>query len=179
MHVRRVLRFPPTYSAGVIHEIPTARHWLVDHGNYCLADPGQIYAVYLPNGGRFTLQLQPGSYSVEWFSPLTGEVSPPPTRPAHTGPRLLHLIRRNGLSYCAGSEKAPRCVFAGAACAGMNLHCQQRNADLVRPIESIKQDAQSNSHSGQRKRCTATDGTVLGEPEIANNRFPSWHSDLC
>ena len=46
---------------------------LVDHGNYCLADPGQVYAVYVPNGGRFTLQLQPGNYSVEWFSPLTGE----------------------------------------------------------------------------------------------------------
>ena len=46
---------------------------LVDHGNYCLADPGHTYAVYLPQGGRFTLQLQPGTYSVEWFSPLTGE----------------------------------------------------------------------------------------------------------
>jgi Domain of unknown function (DUF5060)/Protein of unknown function (DUF4038) len=46
---------------------------LVDHGNYCLANPGQIYAIYLPSGGVFTLQLQPGNYSVEWFSPLTGE----------------------------------------------------------------------------------------------------------
>jgi Domain of unknown function (DUF5060) len=46
---------------------------LIDHGNYCLADPGHIYAVYLPQGGRFTLQLVPGTYSVEWFSPLTGE----------------------------------------------------------------------------------------------------------
>ena len=46
---------------------------LIDRGNYCLADPGQIYAVYLPNGGSFALQLQPGSYSVEWFNPLTGE----------------------------------------------------------------------------------------------------------
>jgi len=46
---------------------------LVDQGNYCLAYPGQIYAVYVPNGGRFTLQLQPGTYSVEWFNPLTGE----------------------------------------------------------------------------------------------------------
>ena len=49
---------------------------LVDHGNYCLADPGHTYAVYLPQGGRFTLQLQPGTYSVEWFSPLTGEHIP-------------------------------------------------------------------------------------------------------
>ncbi|HXY01642.1 MAG TPA: DUF5060 domain-containing protein [Candidatus Limnocylindrales bacterium] len=49
---------------------------LVDRGNYCLADPGHTYAVYLPQGGRFTLQLQPGTYSVEWFSPLTGERFP-------------------------------------------------------------------------------------------------------
>jgi Protein of unknown function (DUF4038)/Domain of unknown function (DUF5060) len=46
---------------------------LVDHGNYCLADPGRIYAIYLPQGGRFTLELLQGSYSFEWFSPLTGE----------------------------------------------------------------------------------------------------------
>ncbi len=49
---------------------------LIDHENYCLADPGHTYAVYLPKGGRFTLQLQPGTYSVEWFSPLTGERIP-------------------------------------------------------------------------------------------------------
>jgi hypothetical protein len=49
---------------------------LIDHGNYCLADPGSIYAIYLPQGGRFTLQLQPGTYSVEWYSPLTGERIP-------------------------------------------------------------------------------------------------------
>jgi hypothetical protein len=51
---------------------------LVDRGNYCLADPGRTYAVYLPHSGRFTLQLQPGTYSVEWFSPLTGERIPGP-----------------------------------------------------------------------------------------------------
>jgi len=51
---------------------------LVDHGNYCLADPGRTYAVYLPQSGRFTLQLQPGTYSVEWFSPQTGERIPGP-----------------------------------------------------------------------------------------------------
>ena len=46
---------------------------LIDHDNYCLADLGRIYALYLPNGGRFTLKLEPGTYSVAWFSPLTGE----------------------------------------------------------------------------------------------------------
>jgi hypothetical protein len=46
---------------------------LVDHGNYCLADPGHVYAVYLPQGGKFNLRLVSGTYSVTWFSPLTGE----------------------------------------------------------------------------------------------------------
>ena len=46
---------------------------LVDSGNYCLAEPGRIYAVYLPRGGRIKLQLEPGKYAVEWFSPLSGE----------------------------------------------------------------------------------------------------------
>jgi Protein of unknown function (DUF4038)/Domain of unknown function (DUF5060) len=49
---------------------------LVNGGNYCLAQAGQIYAVYLPKGGRFHLELQPGNYSVMWFSPLTGERIP-------------------------------------------------------------------------------------------------------
>lgn len=69
---------------GHIVEFMTSFEWwktnphdeLVDHGNYCLADFGHIYALYLPQGGRFTLQLQPGVYSVEWFSPLTGERIP-------------------------------------------------------------------------------------------------------
>ncbi len=81
---------------GHIVEFITSFDWwktnphdeLVDHSNYCLADPGHIYAVYLPQGGRFTLQLQPGNYSAEWFSPLTGEKIPVPdaTGPSWSSP---------------------------------------------------------------------------------------------
>ena len=46
---------------------------LVNNGNYCLAEPGKTYAVYLPGGGQFTIQLQPGHYQAYWFSPMTGE----------------------------------------------------------------------------------------------------------
>jgi len=49
---------------------------LVNGGNYCLAKPGQIYAVYLQHGGRVTVQLRPGSYAGEWFNPSTGEKIP-------------------------------------------------------------------------------------------------------
>lgn len=46
---------------------------LVDGGNYCLADPGQTYAVYLPHAGKVTVRLEPGTYQAEWFSALSGE----------------------------------------------------------------------------------------------------------
>jgi hypothetical protein len=46
---------------------------LVNNGNYCLADPGKTYAVYLPRGGAVTVQLQAGHYQAYWFSAMTGE----------------------------------------------------------------------------------------------------------
>jgi hypothetical protein len=61
---------------------------LVNNGNYCLADPGRIYAVYLPNGGNVTVQLQSGRYRVFWFSAVTGEIIdlPPADGPEWTSP---------------------------------------------------------------------------------------------
>ncbi len=47
---------------------------LVDGNNYCLARPGEIYAVYLPQGGKVTLKLEPGTYTASWFSALSGEI---------------------------------------------------------------------------------------------------------
>ena len=46
---------------------------LVNKGVYCLAKPGEIYAVYLPKGGKATVKLEPGIYSAAWFSALSGE----------------------------------------------------------------------------------------------------------
>ena len=45
----------------------------MNQGNYCLADPGKTYAIYLPKGGQVTVQLQPGRYRAFWFSAVTGE----------------------------------------------------------------------------------------------------------
>ncbi len=61
---------------------------LVDHSNYCLADPGRICPVYLPLGGHFTIQLLLGTYSAVWFSPLTGEKisAPDATGPSWSSP---------------------------------------------------------------------------------------------
>jgi Protein of unknown function (DUF4038) len=46
---------------------------LVNRGNYCLAVPGETYAVYLPKGGTVSVRLQPGRYEGKWFRTTTGE----------------------------------------------------------------------------------------------------------
>jgi hypothetical protein len=46
---------------------------LVSRGQYCLAKAGEIYAIYLPHGGRTRVQLKPGRYTAFWFNPSTGE----------------------------------------------------------------------------------------------------------
>jgi hypothetical protein len=49
---------------------------LVSGNAYCLAEPGRIYALYLPEGGRMEAALEPGVYQVTWFNPQTGEFLP-------------------------------------------------------------------------------------------------------
>ena len=46
---------------------------LVDNGNYCLAEPGRSYAVYLPRAGKVRVKLQPGQYQAFWFGAFTSE----------------------------------------------------------------------------------------------------------
>jgi hypothetical protein len=77
---------------------------LVSKGAYCLAKPGEIYAVYIPVRplcgnqehfgyqeacGEVTIKLEPGTYDAKWFSATTGEIVPlPPVQgPAWTLPK--------------------------------------------------------------------------------------------
>ncbi len=77
---------------------------LVNSGAYCLAKPGEIYAVYVPLGrlcgnrehfgyqnecGDVTIKLEPGIYEAKWFSATTGEIVPLPAvqGPAWTLPK--------------------------------------------------------------------------------------------
>ena len=39
---------------------------------YVLADPGQVYAVYLKSGGQVSLTLPSGNYTVRWYNPRSG-----------------------------------------------------------------------------------------------------------
>jgi hypothetical protein len=49
---------------------------LVDGGNYCLAEPGKLYAIYLPHAGKVSVRLEPGSYRAEWFNATSGQRIP-------------------------------------------------------------------------------------------------------
>ncbi|RJP32349.1 MAG: DUF5060 domain-containing protein [Candidatus Omnitrophota bacterium] len=40
--------------------------------DYCLAKVGEVYAIYLPNGGGTNLNLASGEFSVKWYNPRTG-----------------------------------------------------------------------------------------------------------
>jgi Family of unknown function (DUF6298)/Putative collagen-binding domain of a collagenase len=64
---------------------------------YCLADPGKEYLVYLPNGGEVTVSLAAGRYRFEWLNPLTGT-------PADTGSVTA-----------SGGEQSLQAPFAGNA----------------------------------------------------------------
>jgi hypothetical protein len=57
---------------------------LVDSGAFCLAEPGRLYAVYLPHGGAVTVTLEAGRYEVSWFNARTGVFS---DTPAAEGPK--------------------------------------------------------------------------------------------
>ena len=45
-----------------------------DNSKFCLAKAGELYLVYLPNGGSTDLDLSTakGSFTVKWFNPRTG-----------------------------------------------------------------------------------------------------------
>lgn len=44
---------------------------LVERG-WCLAKPGEVYLIYLPEGGSTVLTAEQGDYSVQWFDPVDG-----------------------------------------------------------------------------------------------------------
>jgi len=80
-------RFDPQWEPirrNLGHAIRLASQWnlaaMVPHEKlastaYCLADPGNCYAVYVPTGGKVTVDLRAtrAQYEVKWFAPSTGK----------------------------------------------------------------------------------------------------------
>ncbi|MFQ6099471.1 MAG: putative collagen-binding domain-containing protein, partial [Armatimonadota bacterium] len=65
---------------------------------YCLANPGRQYLVYIPSGRAVTLDLSgvSGTFDVEWFNPRTGDTE-------------------DGGTVAGGAERAFGCPFEGDA----------------------------------------------------------------
>jgi hypothetical protein len=63
-----------------------ANHLVREGKAFCLAEPGAVYALYLPDGGAVRVDLVEGNaYEAEWFSPRVPDASP--WRRAGTGRR--------------------------------------------------------------------------------------------
>jgi Protein of unknown function (DUF4038)/Domain of unknown function (DUF5060) len=56
---------------------------LGDNGDFCLAEPGKLYVVYLPMAGKVTVKLDPGHYQATWFNARSGKST---TLPVAEGP---------------------------------------------------------------------------------------------
>jgi hypothetical protein len=61
--------------------------------DYCLADPGQIYAIYLPSGGTTDLDLgaATGTFHIRWFNPRQGGPMQVGPLAAVTGPGKVNI----------------------------------------------------------------------------------------
>ena len=71
--IRRNLGYARTYASRINMAAAVPRGDLTSSG-YCLAVVGSEYLVFLPNGGRVSVNLSgvTGSRTVEWFNPATG-----------------------------------------------------------------------------------------------------------
>jgi len=56
------------------HEMAARDDLTAGRSDYCLAKPGEVYAVYLPDGGTTRLDLgeTPATYTVHWYNPRSG-----------------------------------------------------------------------------------------------------------
>ena len=70
-----------------------ANHLTTQFGGRCLADPGEVYGIYLPVGGHADLNLETSghTYEVRWYDPLAGGDLQTGTIDEVTGPDWVFL----------------------------------------------------------------------------------------
>ena len=98
--------------AHMVHFFTSFEWWkanphdeLVNHGAFCLAEPGRQYVIYLPKGGDVTVRLDPGQYEVKWFNPRSGEYSRPQVV---SGPVWTSTSAADGADWVILMKKSPR-----------------------------------------------------------------------
>jgi hypothetical protein len=60
-----------------INHVPFAEMYAADQlvsgrENWCFAKPGDLYVIYLPEGGTTQIKLEEGTYRVNWYNPRVG-----------------------------------------------------------------------------------------------------------
>lgn len=73
-NVRVAMGHTRTYADKINLASMTPQDGLSTTG-YCLASPGSEYIAYQPGSGAFSVYLQAGTYSVEWFNTVAGSTS--------------------------------------------------------------------------------------------------------
>ncbi len=87
------------------HRMFPANHLVVKGEAFCLARPGEFYALYLPDGGEIELNLPAGNrYRLEWFDPRAVAV-PPWTEAVEIGGGLRRLAAPGPGDWAARIEK--------------------------------------------------------------------------
>ena len=72
--VRAAMGDTRTYADKI--NLATAQpHGSLSSTGYALANPGLEYIVYQPNSGSFTVNMNAGNYTYEWFNPASGSVA--------------------------------------------------------------------------------------------------------
>jgi len=73
---------------------------------YCLANPGKEYLIYLPDGGNVTVDLSAaaGALAVEWFNPSTGKAKPAGTTAGGGNQEFKAPFDGDAVLYIAGTE---------------------------------------------------------------------------
>ena len=78
---------------------------LVNNANYCLAELGKTYALYLPHGGNVTVRIGVGSFTGAGFDPRPSpNALPYPLSAARSGPRLPCRAVATGHSCWRGNR---------------------------------------------------------------------------
>ncbi len=102
---------------------------------WCLAKSGQIYAVYLPNGGADTLQLASGTYGVQWYNPRSGGALQSGSVASVSGPGAVSIGlppggATNDWVALVKSGGAPPPPTGGSSLASFTLVDADTNLDL-------------------------------------------------
>ncbi len=137
---------------------------------YCLRNPGVEYLVYQPGSGSFSLTLEAGTYSVEWFRPAEGtaetagtitvEGGPHTFTPPFSGDAVLYLkVQTSG-------EEDPRPGRIGGENAQVPSHPSFDVA--VDPVRNLIHFVYSQTHSSAVNVYyvrSADGGETWSEPE--------------